>query len=778
MPLFWLSLAFLTGLVLGGAVLSPFGAWWGWVVLALLPLGLAFFERRLLGRFGRYARARTYLHLPLGLLLAAALLGLARQAAAAPDFGPGDLAFYNGAGTYRIQGLVSEPPALGQRSQQIEVQVEQITPLDASGQAGTPFAAGGRLLAALAQGESAYRYGDRLELEGLPVAPAAIESPEYAAYLARNGVYTLLNYPHSRLLVHDAGSPLLAFLYNLRMQARTTLQAILPMPESALLTGILLGIGDDMPASVIQDFQVTGTAHIWAISGFNIAILSGLVLTFFGRLLPRRRLAAAGLAAGTVAAYTLLVGASPSVVRSALMGGLGMGGMLLGRRQAGLNSLTFTAAVMALFEPSMPWNVSFQLSFLATLGLVVFGEPLQAGFQGLLARRLGADWARRIAGPVGEYFLLTLAAQAVTLPVTVLSFGRFSLSAVLANPLVLPIQPAVMILGGLALLCGLVFLPLGQLLGALAWPTLAYTLRVVELLASIPGGVVNVAGQVSPLLAGVWYLGLGAWAAGLRWTGPLRRWLRPAVLLLGAGLLAALAWRAALSAPDGRLHLLALESGGPPAVLVQAPDGRCLLINGGGDASRLATELGRRLPPGSPSLAAWLVSARSSAPLQAILDLSGQFSLGQVVLSTQAPTSTTGTHLKAFLEQARVEVGAFVPGQQLDLGGGVRLSVLADTIDGTALLLEWGSFRAFIPSGVALKKLDAGDLAGVSALVLGPADLEGPAAADWQALTANVVLWSRPGPALELPGWQSLPARGWVELVTDGQTMWAEGGPP
>jgi competence protein ComEC len=193
-------------------------------------------------------------------------------------------------------------------------------------------------------------YGDMVELEGALVAPDSTVKD----YLARQKIFSVMNYPHLTFIRHDAGDPLLTLLFNLRQQARDTINAILPAPESGLLVGILQGIPDDLPAAEVAAFQATGTAHIWALSGFNIAIVSGLLVMMLGRLLPRRRLLASLLAIGAVTLYTLRVGANPSVVRAAIMGTVGMFGPLLGRRQVGANSLTFTAAVMCVFDPTCP----------------------------------------------------------------------------------------------------------------------------------------------------------------------------------------------------------------------------------------------------------------------------------------------------------------------------------------------------------------------------------------------------------------------------------------
>jgi competence protein ComEC len=98
-----------------------------------------------------------------------------------------------------------------------------------------------------------------------------------------------------------------------------------------------------------------------------------------------------------ISAYTLMVGAGPSVVRAAIMAGLSLFGVQIGRRQGGLTTLAFTAAVMCLFNPALLYDVSFQLSFTATLGLVLFADRLQQGFAGLAQRWFPAAFARRLA---------------------------------------------------------------------------------------------------------------------------------------------------------------------------------------------------------------------------------------------------------------------------------------------------------------------------------------------------------------------------------------------
>jgi competence protein ComEC len=266
---------------------------------------------------------------------------------------------------------------------------------------------------------------------------------------------------------------------------------------------------------VQQAFTDTGTAHIIAISGFNIAIIAALFIAGFGRLLDKRWGTLAAILG--IALYTVLAGASASVLRAAVMGSLALIALQFGR-QTGVNTLAISGAVLAAFNPNALWDAGFQLSFGSTLGLVLYASPLQARFTNLLARKLPLDKARRIAGPVGEYCLFTLAAQVMTLAGIAYHFQRISLVSILVNPVVLPVQPPLMVFGGLATLAGMLWRPLGQVLGYLAWPFIAFTIRAIEFFATFPGGNLALGSTALVVVIGLYglILALTVWRAQAR----------------------------------------------------------------------------------------------------------------------------------------------------------------------------------------------------------------------------------------------------------------------
>lgn len=756
MPLLWLSLAFMAGIVLGSVVRLP---WWAWVVCLLIGIAGGIAE----GKRKNHPSPvwRRWLPLPAGVILAALFLGALRWQTAQPDWGTGDLAFYNDSGKAELTGWISSYPDQRENAILLRVQVESLQP-----EGGDTLEVGGKALVRLPAG-SRWQYGDRVEIWGSPVTPPEAEDFSYRDYLARQGIHTYLTYPSVRKTGSGAGSPVMAGIYQLRESAYRTLNRIYPQPEAALLSGVLLGLERDLPESIVKAFQDTGTAHIVAISGFNMTVLAALLIGLLGRFLPRGWSALA--AAVVITLYTMLVGANPAVVRAAIMGSLALFGRLIGRGSSGLTSLAFSAALMCLVNPLLPWDAGFQLSFTATLGLILYGEPLQRSFEGWAAGHWGETTAKNLAGPVSEYFLFTLAAQVTTLPVILMHFERLSLTSMLANALILPAQPGVMILGGVALIAGMVLPALGQILAWLAWPLAAYTLQVVEVLGRIPAGAVST-GEFTPWMVLAAYGLLFGLTLGGAPLAALRQKLKPGMVFAGFGLVVVVAWSAALRRPDGNLHILLLDTLESQAVVLRQPGGRTILVGGADSGNQLSGDVGRLTGPLERRLDALVLPSASAAQLNGLPLLIERLPVEQAYWAVPPPDKRAAERVNQALADRRTAVTLLEPGAELQLDRGVTLRVLTADKDRAALQLTYENLCVLWPNGFSPAALQKSGQRVKGCLLLGDAELD---AAGWADLMPLGVVYLGDHPPAQ-PGTLSTGKNGQIELISDGDKLWIE----
>jgi competence protein ComEC len=794
-PLLWFSLAFIFGIVVGSLV-DP--AWQPgdsasptWLVLAALAIVAALIwgvlQRRLAGDPERARGIRL-----LVICAAFLFLGAARYEAKVPEPDPSHIAWYNDRDyDMLVTGAVTRPPDVRDLYTNLTIDVES---LDA-GDGDVPVSG---LLLARVSNDRTYRYGERLRLRGGLETPPDDEDFSYQQYLAFYGVYSLMGRADVTQVPGFSGSRALALIYFVRVQAIQQIYEIYPDPEASLIAGILLGADAGLPADLQKDFRDTGTSHIIAISGFNISIIAALFVAIFGRLFGPRRGAIISIAG--IILYTVMVGADPAVVRAAFMGIIAIFAALLGRRQVGLVTLFLVAAIMAWHNPLVLSNVGFQLSFGATLGLILYGEPLQAwaenAFQGRpLAPPATAgvpqERARKAAALVSEYLLLTLAAQVTALPLMAYHFGRISLVSLVANPFILPVQPPLMIGGALAVVLSFISVSLGKAAGLLTLPFSGYTIRAVEFFGGWPGAVITL-GSFSLVLVILYYALLLGWTFA---PPPVRERVKPRIApalgLAALLVLAAVAWRGALAAPDSHLHLTFMDVGSGDAILIQTPTGRNVLVNGGPSASRLSDALGRRLPPTARTLDWLIVASTQENEIGALPSTLDRFAPREVLWAGRTEASPSARALNEWLADNDVPLTRAAPGQTLDLGDGATLKVLTVGERGAILLLEWGNFRALLPVGPdfeALGELEQGGKVGpVTALLLGESGYGPSNPPDWIAnLRPHLAILSvGAGDKKGLPDEDALDAiadynllrtdrDGWIELTTDGEQMWVE----
>ncbi len=289
----------------------------------------------------------------------------------------------------------------------------------------------------------------------------------------------------------------------------TVIERMMDEPYAGLVNGILFGTKQTLPYWLKDDLISTGTIHIAALSGMNISIVLTLVSKLLSRMVGRR--ISAGISILAITGFVLWIGPSPSIVRAAIMGSLALLATLFGRQNWGALSWFVACGVMVIWSPSIVSDISFQLSALATLGLVVAGEQKTDMFQtkrnpvGISQNQLGTrgmqvpeifhsntrrfmEYFRPFFEAVYADFRTTLAAQMFTLPVLIFTFRRISLIAPVANVLIGWTIAPITIVGWIGAITGYVFLPLGMPFALVARYLSQYLIWVVGVL----GGVGNI----------------------------------------------------------------------------------------------------------------------------------------------------------------------------------------------------------------------------------------------------------------------------------------------
>ena len=283
------------------------------------------------------------------------------------------------------------------------------------------------------------RYGDRLLLEGPLTAPPELDDFDYPAYLARQGIGSVMSFPSVTILGEGEGGRLRSALFGVRRRLHASLGRATPEPEASIGQALLIGMRDTIPDAVVGDFRATGTSHLLAISGLHVGILMALALPVSARIFGRRRGLYLIVPLAAVWLYAVLAGLSPSVVRASIMGTVYLAALALGRPKSILPALGLAATVMVAVSPNILWSVSFQLSFAAMAGIATLSDPVSYRLQGLLGvlDEEGAAYhlpVRAVAGAVGT----SAAAILATMPLTAFHFQQVSLVGLPTTLVTLP----------------------------------------------------------------------------------------------------------------------------------------------------------------------------------------------------------------------------------------------------------------------------------------------------------------------------------------------------
>jgi competence protein ComEC len=370
-----------------------------------------------------------------------------------------------------LEGVVVDEPVHKERTQQLRVRVESIEN-SAVGEEEVKI-----LL--LVETRPEYGYGDRLHISGVLKEPEPFETDngrlfDYPAYLAKDGIFYQMLYPAVEFVDGGHGNPVKRLLFGFKEAFLSRVERVVPEPHAALLGGLVVGAQESLGDELLEDLRDVGIIHIVVLSGYNVTIVAEAIMRFTGVFLPR--LAAIGLGALGIVLFAVMTGGSATIVRASIMALLVVLARATGRTYDITRALFVAGFVMIALNPTiLVFDPSFQLSFLATLGLVYVAPIIEKHLH-----FVSTKWQLR------EVVVATIATQIFVLPLLLFQIGELSLVALPVNVLILAAVPVTMFLGFLTGIVGFAGTVLSLPFAYASYGFLAYMLGVVSLFSTIP----------------------------------------------------------------------------------------------------------------------------------------------------------------------------------------------------------------------------------------------------------------------------------------------------
>lgn len=323
-----------------------------------------------------------------------------------------------------------------------------------------------------------FKYGDEVNFSGKLEKPENFITDQgkefdYINYLRKDGIFYIVNYGEVEVVSRGHGNWIKSILFSVKEKFLEKMNFAIRSPENLLMGGLILGEKSSFSQELRQSFVDTGTIHIVALSGYNITIVAEWFMKLFS-FLPQHLGIGMGILA--ILLFVLMTGGSSTALRAGIMATLALVARASGRTYDVGRALVLAGVFMILLNPFvLVYDVSFQLSFIATVAVIFFTPRIEKYFR----------W-------VPDYFKLrdivsvTSAAYIFVFPFILYKMGNFSLVALPANILVLPFIPFTMLLGFLTSFFGIIWYGLAVPAGFISYLLLHYVLGVIEFFANIP----------------------------------------------------------------------------------------------------------------------------------------------------------------------------------------------------------------------------------------------------------------------------------------------------
>jgi len=355
-----------------------------------------------------------------------------------------------------------------------------------------------------------YQYGDELEITGKLKTPSEFEDFNYKGYLAKDRIHSVMYYPKIEPTGNNRGNFLYKTIYFFKNKIKQAVEEIMPLPEVAILEALILGNKQGLTDNLKNQLNISGTRHITAISGMHIIILiKALMIILISIGLWRGQ--AFYVTLGILALFIIMIGAPASAVRAGVMGGILLFAEKIGRLNDSGRAIVFAAAVMLALNPLLlKFDIGFQLSFLAVLG-IIYIKPIFDEWLDKLLPEKPKRWLDKgeIRKEIPGVITMTFAAQIATLPILVYNFGQISFISPLANVLIVPALPYVMGTGFIFSLASVLWSLLGKILIWPVWFIFAYITKLVELFSKLPFAAKKISNVHWVFLVGYYVLLIG-----------------------------------------------------------------------------------------------------------------------------------------------------------------------------------------------------------------------------------------------------------------------------
>jgi competence protein ComEC len=320
-----------------------------------------------------------------------------------------------------------------------------------------------------------FKYGDEISVSGKLEKPENFTTDQgknfdYVNYLRKDGIYYVMNYAGVEVISNSHGNKIKSTLFFIREKFLEKMNLSIRSPENLLMGGLILGEKSAFSEELRQSFVNTGTIHIVALSGYNITIVAEWFMKLFSLLPFVSQNLAICMGILAILFFIIMTGASSTAIRAGVMATLVLVARATGRNYDVARALMLAGVVMIALNPLiLVYDVSFQLSFIATVAVIFFTPKIEKYFLWVTPHF-----------KLRDIVSVTSAAYIFVLPFILYKMGNLSIVALPANILILPFIPFTMLLGFLTSFLGSIWYVLAVPLGYLSYLFLHYELSVIN----------------------------------------------------------------------------------------------------------------------------------------------------------------------------------------------------------------------------------------------------------------------------------------------------------